>query len=120
MRIDRLDIWHVAMPLIYPWRTAYDEDYEIHSVLVKATSGDIAAWSESSPLEAPTLENWPPSPRSREDPVLSAVLSPPKCQTKGAGSPAYSTYQQRWNAGPNGPCPAHFHHQRPISPQRPE
>ncbi len=42
------------MPLIYPWRTAYGEDFEIHSVLVKATSGDTAAWSESSPLESPT------------------------------------------------------------------
>ena len=53
MRIDRLDVYHVAMPLIYPWRTAYGEDKEIHSVLVKATSGEHAAWSESSPLYAP-------------------------------------------------------------------
>ena len=41
------------MPLIYPWRTAYGEDPEIHSVLVKATSGNYEAWSESSPLYAP-------------------------------------------------------------------
>ena len=41
------------MPLIYPWRTAYGEDPAIHSVLVKATSGDHTAWSESSPLYAP-------------------------------------------------------------------
>ena len=27
MRIDRLDIYHVSMPLIYPWRTAYGEDH---------------------------------------------------------------------------------------------
>ncbi|MEE8364006.1 MAG: o-succinylbenzoate synthase [Dehalococcoidia bacterium] len=54
MRIERLDVYHVAMPLLYPWRTAYGEDYEIHSVLVRATSGDVTAWSESSPLFAPT------------------------------------------------------------------
>ena len=36
MKIDRLDVYYVEMPLIYPWRTAYGEDYEIHSVLVKA------------------------------------------------------------------------------------
>ncbi len=54
MRIDRLDVYHVAMPLIYPWRTAYGEDYDIHSVLVRAVSGECEAWSESSPLRAPT------------------------------------------------------------------
>ena len=23
MRIDKLDVYYVSMPLIYPWRTAY-------------------------------------------------------------------------------------------------
>ena len=54
MRIDRLDVYYVAMPLIYPWRTAYGEDADIHSVLVKATSGEHAAWSEATPFFAPT------------------------------------------------------------------
>ena len=54
MRIDRLDVYHVAMPLIYPWRTAYGEDHEIHSVLVRATSGEHVGWAESTPLYAPT------------------------------------------------------------------
>ncbi len=54
MRIDRLDVYYVTMPLIYPWRTAYGEDYDIHSVLVKATSGEHSAWSESTPFFAPT------------------------------------------------------------------
>ena len=53
MRIDKFEVYQVAMPLIYPWRTAYGEDPEIHSVLVKATSGNHTAWSESSPLYAP-------------------------------------------------------------------
>ena len=55
MRIDRLDAYHVAMPLIYPWRTAYGDDPDCHSVLVKATSGEHTAWAESTPLcYAPT------------------------------------------------------------------
>ncbi len=54
MRIRSLDIYHVAMPLKYPWRTAYGEDHEIHSVLVCAHSDDHVAWSESAPLEMPT------------------------------------------------------------------
>ena len=54
MRIDKLDGYYVVMPLIYPWRTAYGEDRDIHSVLVKATSGEWEAWSESTPFFAPT------------------------------------------------------------------
>ena len=34
------------MPLIYPWRTAYGVDCDIHSVLVKLTSDTEEAWSE--------------------------------------------------------------------------
>ena len=54
MRIDRIDLFHVAMPLIYPWRTAYGDDYVIESVLVRMTSGDFVGWGETSPLAAPT------------------------------------------------------------------
>lgn len=53
MRIDRIDLFHVAMPLIQPWRTAYGEDAAVHSVLCRLTSGSLHAWGESSPLAAP-------------------------------------------------------------------
>ncbi|HET6423426.1 MAG TPA: o-succinylbenzoate synthase [Planctomycetaceae bacterium] len=53
MRIDRIDLYHVAMPLIYPWRTAYGEDATIESVLCRLTSGSLTAWGEASPLAAP-------------------------------------------------------------------
>ena len=53
MKIDRIEIYHVSMPLIYPWRTAYGEDTDIHSVLVKMVSGDEYGWGESSPLYSP-------------------------------------------------------------------
>jgi O-succinylbenzoate synthase len=53
MRIDRIELFHVAMPLIYPWRTAYGEDAAGESVLCRITSGSTAAWGESAPLAAP-------------------------------------------------------------------
>ena len=53
MRIDRLDVYYVSMPLLYPWRTAYGEDYDIDSVLVKATSGEHEAWSEATHSSPP-------------------------------------------------------------------
>jgi O-succinylbenzoate synthase len=53
MRIDRLEFFHVAMPLIYPWKTAYGEDAAIHSVLCRMTSGSVDAWGEAAPFAAP-------------------------------------------------------------------
>ena len=53
MKIDRIELFHVAMPLISPWRTAYGEDASIHSVLCRMTSGSVDGWGESTPLAAP-------------------------------------------------------------------
>ncbi len=53
MRIDRIELYLAAMPLIYPWRTAYGEDAEIHTVLCRMTSGSVDAWGESCSLAAP-------------------------------------------------------------------
>ena len=53
MKIDRIELFHVAMPLIYPWKTAYGEDSAIHSVLCRMSSGSVDAWGESAPFAAP-------------------------------------------------------------------
>lgn len=53
MKIDRIELFHVSMPLLYPWKTAYGEDAAIDSVLVKLSSGNTHAWGESSPFAAP-------------------------------------------------------------------
>lgn len=53
MRIDRIDLFHVAMPLIYPWRTAYGEDAAIEAVLCRMVSGSLEAWGEAAPFAAP-------------------------------------------------------------------
>lgn len=54
MRIDRIEIYHVRLPLIYPWKTAYGEDADIHSVLFRMVSGAHEGWGETTPFFAPT------------------------------------------------------------------
>ena len=53
MKIDRIDLFHVAMPLVSPWRTAYGEDAAIHAVLCRMNSGSVDGWGESAPFAAP-------------------------------------------------------------------
>jgi hypothetical protein len=53
IRIESIDIYHVAMPLLYPWRTAYGEDAAIESVLVRMESAVQVGWSETTPFAAP-------------------------------------------------------------------
>lgn len=53
MRIDSIELFHVAMPLIYPWRTAYGEDAAIEGVLVRMEGGGQVAWGEAAPFAAP-------------------------------------------------------------------
>ena len=53
MRIDLIDVYYVTLPLIYPWRTAYGEDADVHSVLVRMVSGEHEGWGETTPLQAP-------------------------------------------------------------------
>jgi O-succinylbenzoate synthase len=54
MRVDCIELFHVRMPLLRPWRTAYGEDAAIESVLCHMTSGSFDAWGEASPLAAPS------------------------------------------------------------------
>ena len=54
MRIDAMEVYYAKHPLISPWRTAYGEDAETYSVLVRMHSGRYSGWGESCPLYAPT------------------------------------------------------------------
>ena len=54
MRIERAEIRYVALPLISPWRTAYGEDADIHSVMVCLWGEGASAWGESTAFYAPT------------------------------------------------------------------
>jgi len=53
MKIGFVEIYHVAMPLVYPFRTAFGNDEVIESVLVKRISGDNYGWGEASPWQYP-------------------------------------------------------------------
>ena len=54
MRIDAIEVYYVVMPLLYPWRTAYGEDADIHTVLVRMVSNEGEGWGETCPFFAPT------------------------------------------------------------------
>src|SRR5512135_2825948 len=54
MKIERMEVYYVALPLIYPWKTAYGEDADIHSVLVRLSSEGQEGWGETTPFFAPT------------------------------------------------------------------
>jgi len=54
MRIDSIAIYRVAMPLVYPFRTAFGDTAVIESVLVKMRSGDEVGWGETAPWGSPT------------------------------------------------------------------
>ncbi len=53
MRIEAVEIIHVAMPLVYPFRTAFGDNDTIESVLVRLRSGGLEGWGESAPWRDP-------------------------------------------------------------------
>lgn len=53
MHIDRIDLFRVSMPLVYPFRTAYGDEDTIESILVRMTSGDLVGWGETTPWSWP-------------------------------------------------------------------
>jgi len=53
MHIESIELYRVAMPLVYPFTTAYGSDDSIESVLVRMTSGGVVGWGESSPMRHP-------------------------------------------------------------------
>ena len=57
MKLECIELYHVSMPLISPWRTACGQEDSIHSVLCKVTSDGVSAWGESCPLAAPTYSS---------------------------------------------------------------
>ena len=55
MKIDMVELYHVRMPLLQPFRTALGEMKDVHSVLVKMTSGDKYGWGETTPFKEPVF-----------------------------------------------------------------
>lgn len=57
MLIDAIEVHHVRMPLLSPWRTASGDEDAIESVLVGLRSGDEVQWGESSPWGRPLFSS---------------------------------------------------------------
>jgi O-succinylbenzoate synthase len=55
MRIDRVDVFHLALPLREPQKTKAGEFDKLGTVLVQIHSGDATGWGEASPGSAPVL-----------------------------------------------------------------
>jgi O-succinylbenzoate synthase len=53
MKIEKIDVFRVAMPLIYPFRTAFGNDAAVETILVRMTSGAQYGWGEASPWKFP-------------------------------------------------------------------
>ena len=53
MHIDSVEIYHVAMPLVYPFRTAFSDESAIESIFVRMIGGDQHGWGETAPWRAP-------------------------------------------------------------------
>ena len=53
MEISRIEIYRVAMPLVYPFRTAFGNDETIESVLVRLCAGDAYGWGEAASWRHP-------------------------------------------------------------------
>jgi o-succinylbenzoate synthase len=53
VKISHIEIYRVAMPLVYPFRTAFGNDETIESILVRLASGDAYGWGESSSWRNP-------------------------------------------------------------------
>jgi O-succinylbenzoate synthase len=53
MKISRIEIYRVTMPLIYPFRTAFGNDEVVESVLVRLCAGNAFGWGESASWQSP-------------------------------------------------------------------
>ncbi|KGB80839.1 hypothetical protein JT55_16635 [Rhodovulum sp. NI22] len=62
MKIDRIDIYHVSMPLLAPWKTAFSEEHAIESILVRMESDGTVGWGEAAPYSVPQFcAEWCPA-----------------------------------------------------------
>lgn len=53
MKVDQIDVFRVAMPLVTPFNTAFGDTYSVESILLKITSGSQYGWGEAAPWRYP-------------------------------------------------------------------
>ncbi|NLF30282.1 MAG: o-succinylbenzoate synthase [Planctomycetes bacterium] len=72
MRIDRIDVYRVAMPLVTPFRTAFADDTAIESVLVRMEGDGLFGWGEG----APNLPTYSPESAAGAFVTIRQYLAP--------------------------------------------
>jgi O-succinylbenzoate synthase len=92
-----MEVYYVALPLIYPWKTAYGEDTHIHSVLVRMFSGIHEGWGETTPLFAPT---YSPETASSAFFLITQVFGPPIVGKDWASAAALRDYLAVFKGNP--------------------
>lgn len=73
MKIDRLDLYLVSMPLVYPFRTAFGNDEVIESVLVRMAGEGLVGWGEATPWALPA---YSPEYSAGAFAIIRDVLAP--------------------------------------------
>lgn len=68
MQIEAISVFQVKVPLLYPFRTAFDNTCEVDAILVKMSSGGKTGWGESAPWKYPAY-----CPESAEGCFLTAT-----------------------------------------------
>jgi O-succinylbenzoate synthase len=95
--MDRLEVYYVALPLIYPWKTAYGEDADIHSVLVRMFSGDQEGWGETTPFFAPT---YSPETASSAFFLIAEIFGPQLVGKEWNSAPAIRNHLSVYKGNP--------------------
>lgn len=57
MRIDSIEIFRAAMPLLSPFRTAFADTYSAERILVRMKSDGSVGWGEASPWNSPNYSS---------------------------------------------------------------
>ena len=53
MRIEEIELFQVAMPMLEPWRTSFSEEDAVHGVFVRMVADGREGWAETAPLRGP-------------------------------------------------------------------
>ena len=53
MRIEKLELFHVAMPMVEVWATGCSEESAIQSVILRMEADGLEGWAETAPHRAP-------------------------------------------------------------------
>ena len=57
MKIERIEVFHVAMPLLAPFRTACDNTDTVEAVLVRMRAEGLEGWGEAAPWGLPAYSS---------------------------------------------------------------